>query len=471
MRNRVTRGLAVGNMIAALACTTVCGADFTPGDYLVTGTPDQISQIKAEGGSAQVALKDLVADRDLHRLPNSLYASPKRAVITTNNVNLRSGSSTEYDVLKQLSTNEEVTVLGKGADSAYSYVEYQGTRGFVISTGLQEGEELPDETDSCFVSINSSDELEALLETGVTAVPAEDKSIALDEIAEGRNLEQIPYVLEDARERYVNITSGYLAFRTGPSTGYEMLDKLDRGEKVLELGTNEAGDWSFVSFEGVTGYVSNQYLSDTDPNGAPQPDVMLEEPKTMYVATTGKLNFRAGPNLGAAVVSRLSRGTPVTVKGVSADAEWMLIDRDGQTGYVFKEYLSDTKPAALREAEEKQKSSSSEEEEDTSAEEASGSGLVNMGTFKLTYYCNCSRCCGEWAGGPTAIGTYPSSGYTIAVDPDVIPLGSTVYINGNEYRAEDTGSSIVGNRIDVYMDDHEAALDAGVSYATVYLAR
>ncbi|WP_254871087.1 3D domain-containing protein [Bacillus sp. Marseille-Q1617] len=51
----------------------------------------------------------------------------------------------------------------------------------------------------------------------------------------------------------------------------------------------------------------------------------------------------------------------------------------------------------------------------------------------------------------------------IAVDPDVIPLGSKVYIEGYGYaRAEDTGGAIKGNRIDIYMEHEEDALQYGV---------
>lgn len=48
--------------------------------------------------------------------------------------------------------------------------------------------------------------------------------------------------------------------------------------------------------------------------------------------------------------------------------------------------------------------------------------------------------------------TRNASGYsTIAVDPRVIPLGSSVYVQGYGYAlAVDTGGDIIGNRIDVY---------------------
>ena len=55
-------------------------------------------------------------------------------------------------------------------------------------------------------------------------------------------------------------------------------------------------------------------------------------------------------------------------------------------------------------------------------------------------------------GSNTATGVYPRAGHTIAVDPNVIPLGSIVKIGGKEYKAEDTGGVIDGRIIDIFMD-------------------
>lgn len=85
---------------------------------------------------------------------------------------------------------------------------------------------------------------------------------------------------------------------------------------------------------------------------------------------------------------------------------------------------------------------------------------------ELTAYCPCEKCCGQWAGGYTATGTVPTAGRTVGVDPEVIPLGATVYIDGQAYRAEDTGA-FAGNIIDIYMESHEEALRFGRREATV----
>jgi len=60
--------------------------------------------------------------------------------------------------------------------------------------------------------------------------------------------------------------------------------------------------------------------------------------------------------------------------------------------------------------------------------------------------------------GITASGTKVQEGRTIAVDPDVIPLGWWVYIEGIGFRrAEDKGSAIKGKKIDIYYDSETKA--------------
>jgi 3D (Asp-Asp-Asp) domain-containing protein len=91
-----------------------------------------------------------------------------------------------------------------------------------------------------------------------------------------------------------------------------------------------------------------------------------------------------------------------------------------------------------------------------------------LGRFKVTAYCHCVRCCGK-SDGITASGTKVKEGRTIAVDPDVIPLGSKVELNGNTYIAEDIGGAVKGNHIDLYFNSHEEALKWGVQYKKIYL--
>ena len=101
--------------------------------------------------------------------------------------------------------------------------------------------------------------------------------------------------------------------------------------------------------------------------------------------------------------------------------------------------------------------------------------LDSLGEFKLTAYCSCSSCCGIWnENRPNgivygAIGEELSENYSIAVDPNVIPYGTEVIINGHTYKAQDCGGAIDGHEIDIYMTNHDDALKFGVQYAEVFV--
>ena len=94
---------------------------------------------------------------------------------------------------------------------------------------------------------------------------------------------------------------------------------------------------------------------------------------------------------------------------------------------------------------------------------------IEVGTCTITHYCPCARCNGR-ANQPTASGVMPERYRTAAVDPKVIPIGSTIYIDGYGYRiAEDTG--VRGNWVDVFTDSHQHALDLGLKKRTVWIVK
>lgn len=83
----------------------------------------------------------------------------------------------------------------------------------------------------------------------------------------------------------------------------------------------------------------------------------------------------------------------------------------------------------------------------------------------VTGYCPCRICCGDFADGKTATGRDArKSG--IAVDPEIISLGSYIDVpgynrgpnnNGSWIMADDTGRVIKGNKIDLRFQTHGEA--------------
>lgn len=73
---------------------------------------------------------------------------------------------------------------------------------------------------------------------------------------------------------------------------------------------------------------------------------------------------------------------------------------------------------------------------------------------------------GQWAG-ISYLGD-PLEYGIVAVDPNVIPLGSHLYIEGyGEGYAADTGGAIKGNRIDLCFNTYNEAMDFGMKYVKV----
>ena len=89
-----------------------------------------------------------------------------------------------------------------------------------------------------------------------------------------------------------------------------------------------------------------------------------------------------------------------------------------------------------------------------------GFAYTRKETFQATAYTG---------GGTTASGTRARVG-EIAVDPSVIPLGTTVYVEGFGLRtAEDTGGAVKGHIIDIYMGSRAECIQWGRRDVTVYL--
>ena len=92
-----------------------------------------------------------------------------------------------------------------------------------------------------------------------------------------------------------------------------------------------------------------------------------------------------------------------------------------------------------------------------------------IGECTVTYYC-CepyAHICGD-GDGLTATGIPVTPG-VVAVDPEVIPLGSTVIIDGQAYLAADTGGTVRGNHVDIAVATHQEAEGLGTTTADVWV--
>lgn len=91
----------------------------------------------------------------------------------------------------------------------------------------------------------------------------------------------------------------------------------------------------------------------------------------------------------------------------------------------------------------------------------------------ITFYCCEERphICGTGTG-ITASGRRVTPYVSCAVDTDIIPLGSTIMIEYNGemayLRADDTGTAVKGNHIDIAVKEHQEALSLGTKTADIW---
>jgi len=87
--------------------------------------------------------------------------------------------------------------------------------------------------------------------------------------------------------------------------------------------------------------------------------------------------------------------------------------------------------------------------------------------MEVTAYCPCKLCCGRRARGLTASGrsVRHNNGRFVAADTQVLPFNTRVsipgYHDGQPVPVIDTGSAIVGHRLDVFFPSHAAAEEWG----------
>ena len=162
-----------------------------------------------------------------------------------------------------------------------------------------------------------------------------------------------------------------------------------------------------------------------------------------------RANMRQMPSSDSTRLATLPIGAQVTLLGQTTDG-YTMVQYNGMVGYVLDSCVTDIV-------------------------DISRLGQEPV-LFTITAYCSCRICCGNYSPevtgreSRTSTGTIPQSGRTIAVDPTVIPYGTSVHIDGmGDYIAEDCGGMVDNNHIDVYFSTHEEAVQFGVQrrYVTI----
>ena len=129
------------------------------------------------------------------------------------------------------------------------------------------------------------------------------------------------------------VTASALNVRTGPSTSYDRISLLYRGNEVEVLGDEEDGFYQIRSGS-LEGYVSGDYLSfgDNDSSSNSSSD-------STGIVTAGCLNVRQSPVYGG-VFTHLYRGNQVTILSRDSSTGWYEVQVSGKSGWCSPDYIT-----------------------------------------------------------------------------------------------------------------------------------
>lgn len=184
--------------------------------------------------------------------------------------------------------------------------------------------------------------------------------------------------------------------------------------------------------------VENEVVEEVEPVTSTKTDKM----DTKLMVSTNTLNIRKEPNSDAEVMMKVNLGTKLKVVGlttvyiddVEQEGKWYKVKTSKGTGYCSADYLTDQDVKIL------------------------------LGYYKITYYCECSICCGIYSGmHKTASGAVPTEGVTVAADAS-IPFGTQLEVDGHVYTVQDRGGMINANHLDIFKSSHSKALASGCQY-------
>ena len=148
----------------------------------------------------------------------------------------------------------------------------------------------------------------------------------------------IPAFAENA-----TVTASDVNFRSGPGTGYSILDCLPKGASVTVTDRSNSS-WYAVNYNGRDGFMSSMYLSvQADSGESGGAEVIVDGEAQPGTINAMYVRFRSGPSTDSTILGEYNTGKELSVTGYSGD--WTACTIDGQSGYVYSQYVTTTAPA------------------------------------------------------------------------------------------------------------------------------
>ena len=298
-------------------------------------------------------MKSKVALATLAMIPmaaNNAYAS-NIGTVTASSLNVRSGPSTSYKIVTTVKKNDKVNIL-QSSNGWYKIETASGKQGWASSSyiSISNNDTNNNTNTSENIAIVNTDGLKFRTGAGTSysIIKVLNKGEKVEVISESAGWSKVRY---DSRLGYVasqyidktntnyiikEVNTDGLNVRTGPSTSYSSIGKLNKGTKVQVI--SESAGWSKINYNNKIAYVSSGYLKTVSTNTSDtKPEDSTEQYKEIKVVNTNGLNVRKGPSTSYSSIGKLNKGSNVEV--ISESAGWSKINYNNTTAYVATMYL------------------------------------------------------------------------------------------------------------------------------------
>ena len=149
----------------------------------------------------------------------------------------------------------------------------------------------------------------------------------------------------DPTDKVGYISASVVNFRTGPGTGYLVLDQL---KKHTQLTILDAGiDWYKVQVHetGLSGYVFAKYVTMTNPGSTPSPEpTSIPDPGAGGYINANGVNIRSGPSVSYDSFAILNKNEYIWYQGVSGNWFKVTVVSTRQVGWVFAKFTTFPSP-------------------------------------------------------------------------------------------------------------------------------
>ena len=250
--------------------------------------------------------------------------------VTGDVLNIRKGPSTSTKVVAMLSKGVECELLEEEGD--WYKVKYKTYTGYVS----KEYAEIIGETNN----------VEEIKNNDTTNESDNKNDTDNSSKGEENNVTSNTNIDEDEKIVYKKLKQKS-ELKILPLIYSSNIDDLKKNTEMVLLG--ETNGWSYVQTDSNCGWVRTEYLEDS--SATSNNSNIDNTDKNEYTEKTGyinesSVNMRKGAGTSYNIVKVLSLNTQLTITG--EDGNWYKVKFGNTTGYVSKDYVSDTKTTTTR---------------------------------------------------------------------------------------------------------------------------